>query len=274
MSVIRAGVGGGATRTKIYPLLEAINLLWRAAMSRKFLPLIVLVLLSGSATAQQVLFENPYDPTGSGGVGISYSTAYSGATTFTLGSDSTVRAVSFTVGDVFSSPMGSYNWSIYSDVNGMPGGAPGPISGPTGAPTYLPIVSGQAGLSTSTFSWYPIVPPVPNQSISSINEVTIDLGQIDLSAGTYFLSLSGIEGVGAEGWLSGAYNTGNVSSFVGAFTPVSARGDALIVFGSKSTVSAPEIAPSSAIGALTLLLGSLMVLRGRRGQGLLTTSNC
>lgn len=227
---------------------------------RKFLPLIVLVLLSGSATAQQVLFENPYDPTGTGGVGISYSDAYSGATTFTLSSNSTVRAVSITVADVFGNPMGRYNWAIYSDVNGMPGGAPGPISMPTDSPTYLPIVSGTAEMS----SWYNVAPGTTPFNFGATNEVTIDLGPIDLNAGTYFLSLGGQIGAGGEGWLSGAYNTGNVSSFVGAFTPVSAGGDALIVFGSKSTVSAPEIAPSSAIGALTLLLGSLVVMRGRR----------
>lgn len=227
---------------------------------RKFLPLIVLVLLSGSAAAQQVLFENPYDPTGSGGVFISYSDAYTGATTFTLGAASTVRAVSITVQDIFGSPMGFYNWAIYSDVNGMPGGAPGPISMPTDSPTYLPIVSGATEMS----SWYEVAPGINQNNSGAINEVTIDFGPIDLNAGTYFLSLGGQIGAGGEGWLSGAYNTGNVSSFVGAFTPVSAGGDALIVLGSTSRVSAPEIAPSSAIGAVTLLLGSLVVLRGRR----------
>jgi hypothetical protein len=233
---------------------------------RKFLPLIVLVLLSGSATAQQVLFENPYDPQGTGGVGISYSFANSGATTFTLNANSTIQAVSVIVQDLFGGPMSTYNWSIYADVNGMPGGAPGPISGPTGAPTYLPIVSGTATNiaepGDSVYSWLNIVPGIAPFNEDAINEVTIDTGPIDLAAGTYFLSLSGQVGVGTEGWLSGISNTGTASSFVGAFTPVSTGGEALTVIGKK--ITAPEIAPSSAIGALTLLLGSLVVLRGRR----------
>jgi hypothetical protein len=234
-------------------------------MNKKILPLIGMVLLSGPLAAEgAVLFQNPYDPTGTGGVGISYSFAFQGATTFTLKSASTVEAVSVTVDDVFGHPMGSYNWSIYTDVNGMPGGAPGPISLPTGAPTYLPIVSGTAASiaepGDSIYSWRTLVLG-DSPSGDAINEVTIQTGPIALGPGTYFLALSGQVGVGAEEWLSGAYNTGNVSAFVGAFTPLTARGDALTVYGRKS---APEIDPSSAVGGITLLFGGLMVLRGRR----------
>jgi hypothetical protein len=233
-------------------------------MSKKILPLIGLVLLSGSVAAQVVLYENPYDPQGIGGGGLSPDPNYASATAITLTNLSTIQAFSFTVEDLRAQPESVYTWSVYTDVNGMPSGPPGPISGPTGAPTYLPIVSGQAGINSfqnapTVFSWYTVVPAINN--LNSINEVTIDTGPITLGAGNYFLALSS-EGpeTSAESWLSGAYNTGDVSSFAGAFTPANAGGDAIIVVGT----SVPEIDPSSAVGGLTLLLGGLMVLRGRR----------
>jgi hypothetical protein len=143
----------------------------------------------------------------------------------------------------------------------MPSGAPGPISGPTGLPTYIPIVSGQAGFSTANYSFYPLVPPV--NFLNSINEVTIQTGPVTLGPGNYFfaMSASGLED-SAERWESGAYNTGNASSFVGGWYVSSPGGNSIIVVGT----SAPEINSSSAIGALTLLLGSLVVLRGRRAE--------
>jgi hypothetical protein len=225
-------------------------------MSKTFLPLtIVLVLLSAPVVAQQVLFQNPYDPNGIGGGGLGPDANGQSATVITLENSSTIYSVSFTVQDVRAQPEGFYFWSVYSDVNGMPSGVPGPISGPTGLPTYMPIVSGQ----TEESSWYPIVPPVNN--LNSTNEVTINTGPVTLGAGNYFFALtsSGPEN-SAESWLSGAYNTGNASSFAGGWNASSPGGNAIIVVGT----SAPEINSSSAIGALTLLFGGLMVLRGRR----------
>jgi len=225
------------------------------SMNRKFLPLILLVLLSGSAAAQQVLFENPWDPQGTGGLALGSGFGNQSATTFTLGSDSTVQTVSIIVEDLFSRTL-EYNWSVYSDVNGLPGGVPGPISGPTGLQSYVPLFSGEG----TNFSALNIVPP-DQFGFNAINEISIDIGPIDLSAGTYFLALSGQEGTGVDGWLPGISNTGSATAVVGGWTPAGAGGEALTVIGK---VAAPEISSSSAIGALTLLLGSLMVLRGRR----------
>lgn len=230
-------------------------------MSKKILPLMGMALLSASAVQGAVLFENPYDPQGTSGVVISnFNFVTSGATTFTLSGNSTIQALSFTVLDSPSSnPLASYGWSIYADVNGMPGGAPGPISPPTGAPTYLPLDSGQVLLNSSDASWRNLV---PYSGLYAINEVTLKTGPIDLGAGTYFLALSGAErGVGNEVWESGKYNTGNTSSFFGVFTPVSAGGDALAIYGKAL---APEIDASMATTVLTFLLGGLLVLRGHR----------
>jgi hypothetical protein len=233
-----------------------------SAMNKKFLPLtIVLVLLSAPVVAQQVLFSNPYDPNGIGGNTLGPDPRYGSATVITLTNPSTIFSVSFTVDDLRANPEGTYFWSIYSDVNGMPLGGPGPISPPTGLEVYAPLASGQDGVGSSTYSWYPIVPPVNN--LNSINEVTISTGPVTLGPGNYFFAMSsvGLED-SSEGWASGAYNTGNVGSFLGAFNTTSPGGNAITVFGT----SAPEINPASAIGALTLLLGSLAVLRGRRAR--------
>ncbi len=67
---------------------------------------------------------------------------------------------------------------------------------------------------------------------------------------------------------TGTYS-GNDFSILGGYTgsAVSDLADALFsvtVTSATSTTSAPEIDPASSLGALTLLLGSLLVLRGRR----------
>ena len=234
-------------------------------MSKKILPLIGIVLLSASAVQGAVLFDNPYYPQGTGGGSLEPDVPAQSATAIILANTSTIQAFSITVQEVFTEPESVYTWSIYKDVNGMPSGAPGPISGVSGAPTYLPIVSGQAAMNDpspgqSVFSWTNLVPGTNQYGWNAINEVTIKTGPVTLAAGDYFLALStqGSE-VGGEGWLSGAYNTGDVYSWVGAFVPVSAGGDAITVYGT----SAPEIDPSSAIGGLTLLFGGLAVLYGR-----------
>ncbi len=233
-------------------------------MSKKILPLIGMALISGAAQGA-VLFNNPYDPQGIGGGGLSPDGPAGSATVIDLSNTSTIQAFSITVDDLRAYPESVYLWSIYTDVNGMPGGALGPISGISGEPLVLPIASGQAGIApgeginSTVFSWKTLVPAVNNSN--SINEVTIKTGPITLGAGDYFINLI-TEGnsTSAESWASGAKNTGDVNSFAGVFQPSNAGGDAITVFGT----SAPEIDPSSAIGGLTLLFGGFAVLRGRR----------
>ncbi len=241
-------------------------------MSKKILPLIGMALLSASAAQGAVLYENPYDPqgiVGNNGLGPSNGLNWQTATLIDLSNTSTIGAVSFTVEDLRAYPESLYSWSIYTDVNGMPSGAPtGIISGITGTEIYAPIVSGQAVVSNpqegqSIYSWRTLVPGSGPNGDYSTNVVTIKTGQITLSAGDYFFALAALgPETSSEGWAPGKYDTGNVYSANGSFggSPAPAGGAAITVFGT----SAPEIDPASAASGLTLLLGTVAVVRGRR----------
>jgi hypothetical protein len=245
-------------------------------MNKKYLPLIVLVLLSGTASAQvTLLYDNPYNP--SGGSDCQFTQACGGnfesqlAQSFTLNTAATIEAVSFTTTDP-GAPI-RYNWSIFSAADGLPAGPPGPISLPSDSPTVLPIVSsteivplgsGQPG----TFTYLNLVPKPADGICCAVNQVTIDTGPLNLAAGTYFFALEsdGSE-IDYEGWAAGLNSTGGAS---GAFSVWSkdtvVSSFAIEVIGTPASVSAPEISSSSAVGAVMLLIGGLLVLRGRRGS--------
>jgi hypothetical protein len=236
-------------------------------MHSRILPLIGLALLAGTVSAQQVLYENPYNA--AGGADCTFtdacSTNFSGqsAQSFTLQKNSTIDAVSIIVADPFFAPTPlRYTWSIFESANGAPTGAPGPFSFPENSPTVLPFITSgpneiTQGNGVGTYSYLNLVPSKSNSSW--INEVTIDTGPITLGSGTYFLALQayGPEN-DYEGWAAGV-NGGGADARFNVWSPTGG-GSALTVIGT----SAPEIDPSSAIGALTLMLGGLTVLRSRR----------
>jgi hypothetical protein len=235
-------------------------------MNKKILPLIALALLSGPLAAA-VLYENPYDPTSIGGGDCSLTTACGFPGTvkvgqqFTLAQASTVQSVSFTVFNQFpnSNAVNVFNWGVYADANGMPTGPAGPML--AGNPTVLPMISGQAwspaNIGVPTFS----ITPAGGSGNDWASLVNFATGPVSLAAGTYFFAMQGLgSSVTWEGWAQGTSGGGVISNY-GVWTPSGFGSYALSVNG---TVRAPEVAPSSAIGALTLLFGSLMVLRGRR----------
>src|ERR1700743_1674149 len=96
-------------------------------MSIKILALSATALLSGTVAAQQTLYNNPFDPSGSNDCGFSSGCQVPGtksdAQLFTLGNAATVQSVSFTAIDPRANPENSYEWAIYSAVGGVPGGS-------------------------------------------------------------------------------------------------------------------------------------------------------
>jgi hypothetical protein len=253
---------------------------------------IILSLLAASVGAQNVLYENPYNPAGVGdayyssGLGGGAGCAFSGvvcsaqdAQSFTLTRTDTVESVSIIVTDENLGPEPSqrYNWSIYAAANGLPTGSAGPLD-PSGVPVALPIASsagnyvaagnGQPG----TFTYLNLLqsPPAPGDPFGTrVNEVTIDTGPVTLGPGTYFFAISG-EGselsLGVESWDAGLLNSGAAWASYGNWSPGTSSGAsgsdglAMTVIGTP----APEINPSSATSALTLLFAGVMILRGRR----------
>jgi hypothetical protein len=243
-----------------------------------------MMLFAGSVAAQQsVLYSNPYDPTNPGNIAggnCSFSTAcgtYPGAfqlaQAFNLGTAATIQSVSFTVSD-FNGPTpveGAYGWAIFADISGLPSGPLGPVIADN--QTVLPIASSgpggvclpYTGSCTTSYTSVNIAGPNPNPSGPEVwtNVVTLNTGAVNLGSGNYFLALYGAgPETQPEGLDAGYKNTGAIFGDYGAWSPIN-EGLAVTI---KGTTAVPEINPSSAIGALTLLLGSLMVLRGRRGQ--------
>jgi hypothetical protein len=243
-------------------------------MNKRILPLIGMVLLSGSAAAQEsVLYENPYNPAGGGDCSFSGACSFPGtvqdAQSFTLSSAATIQAVSIIVSDYGPAPNQTYNWSIYAAAGGLPTGPPATFEN-TGRPTVLPIVLGEAfgpgSGQPDTYSYLNVIPsPDPSEHLLDwVNEVTIDTNSVTLGPGTYFFAVAGLgPSIRPENWDQGINNTGSAISNYGVWsTNTQVDGFAMTVIGTK----APEIDPSSAMSALTLLLGGLMVLRGRRGE--------
>ncbi len=235
-------------------------------MSTKKLALISMALMSGSVAAQQTLYSNPFDPAGSDDCGFSSGCqapgSISDAQLFTLGSSATVQSVSFTAVDPRANPQNSYEWAIYTDTGGLPGGLPGPPLG--GNATVTPLFFGQAfrpgSGETNVYSELNI----GGSADGLIDVYTISIGSLSLGPGNYFLAL---EGFGSEtsfqGWAQGRNDTGAASSNYGVWSPGSTGGIGGLAMTVHGTY-APEIDPSLGIGGLTLLFGGLAVLRGRR----------
>ena len=242
---------------------EVINL-----MNKEILSLIGLMLLSGSVEAEQTLYSNPYDPAGQNGScffssGCQIPGTQAEGQLFTLSNAATLQSVSFTAIDPAISPQNLYEWAIYADKDGLPTGPPGPLLG--GNVTVVPLASGEAFKPGSgpgdTYS----VVNVGGSDSSLIDVYTFGLGSVNLGAGNYFLAL---EGFGPEtsfqSWAQGLNNTGAVSSEYGVWSSGVGGGPPGGLAMTIKGMSAPEIDPSSVMGGLTLLLGSLTVLRGRR----------
>jgi hypothetical protein len=239
-----------------------------AAMSNKVLALIGVTLLSGSASAEQILYSNPYDPAGNSNncffsSGCQIPGTQAEAQLFSLSNAATLQTVSFTASDPKISPQNSYEWAIYSDKNGLPTGSAGPLLG--GNVTVVPLASGEIFRPGSWQSDTYSVVNIGGSDPSLIDVYTFSLGSINLGAGNYFLAL---EGFGAEtsyqNWAQGLNNTGAVSSEYGVWSSGVGGGPPGGLAMTIKGMSAPEIDPSSIMGGLTLLLGSLTVLRGRR----------
>jgi len=223
------------------------------------------------AHAQDTLFTN--------GTSVSLNAAcqYSSACTtggtqqdaqqFTLQGNSIVSSMTVALTDNNPNPADSiYNWSIYATgANGLPTGAKPLDSG-------MASVDGRNGPQyTYTSAW-----DQPTYDYGQYyNWMTVSTGSLDLAAGRYYLAISGSgllppEGGYAnsfEGWVQSVTNTGaavlsnGVWSAGSDYPPVG--GMSLTVTGSPA-VAAPELTPSTSMAALTLLLGTLMVYRGRR----------
>jgi hypothetical protein len=232
---------------------------------------IVLMLLAASSGAQDVLYENPWNLTGPGNCQFTDACAdnFSGqlAQSFTLTNAATVQAVSFVVSDPFGSPS-RYGWSIFGAANGLPAGPPGPISLPTDSPTVLPIISstGEVSLGNGgpgTYTYLNLIPGT-GPPTSRVNEVTINTGPLTLGPGTYFFALrADTSEIDPEGWDAGIFPTGAASGQFKVWSTDTEEGSlAMTVIGTP----APEINPSSAMSALTLLFAGVMMLRGRRSE--------
>ena len=91
-------------------------------------------------------------------------------------------------------------------------------------------------------------------------------GTPTLLAHTNFIPYAGATLGSYYGGLSGQYLEAGINGNVDALAANGTQIDAITAssFKPTGTVAAPEIDPASAAGALTLLLGSLAVLRGRR----------
>ncbi len=247
-------------------------------MSKRILPLIVLVSLSGPLAAQQVLFENPYtsnQPAVGGACPSQEACAVSSQVgqSFTLTGNSTIQAISILTSDSSAYPL-RYTWSIYSEgPNGLPTGLLG--SAPTGPAQVFPVIpvvaspGGQeigSGTGPNTYSSLNLVPG-SSQIGSWLNEVTINTGSINLGPGSYIFAIAGYGSelaAGVEVWDAGI-NGGGVISNYSAWSPlVPKEGLAMTVIGTPA--AAPEIDPSSAMAGLTLLCGGLLVLRGYRPE--------
>jgi hypothetical protein len=239
-----------------------------AAMSNKVLALIGVTLLSGSASAEQILYSNPYDPAGNSSncffsSGCQIPGTQAEAQLFSLSNAATLQTVSFTASDPKISPQNSYEWAIYADKDGLPTGPAGPLLG--GNVTVVPLASGDVFRPGSGQSDTYSVVNIGGSDPSLIDVYTFSLGSVNLGAGNYFLAL---EGFGPEtsyqSWAQGLNNSGAVSSEYGVWSSGVGGGPPGGLAMTIKGMSAPEIDPSSIMGGLTLLLGSLTVLRGRR----------
>lgn len=224
-------------------------------MDKRLLGLMGLM-FAGPLVAQQTLYSNPYDPSGPGDCGFSSGCQIPGsqadAQLFDLSRSATLRSVSFTVSEPYKSPETSYEWAIYSDKGGLPFGA-ALASGFAFRPglgesnTYSVVEDGKV---KGGFGW--------------IDTYTFATGAVALKTGDYFLAL---EGFGPESsyqsWLEGKNDTGAASSEYGVWSARSTDGLGGLALTVKGTY-APEIDPSSVVGALGLLAGGVAVLRGGR----------
>jgi hypothetical protein len=237
-------------------------------MSKKILSLIGFMLLSGSVEAQQTLYSIPYDPAGlnnncffSSGCQIPGTQAE--AQLFTLSNAATLQSASFTASDPTINPQNLYEWAIYADKNGLPTGPAGPLLG--GNVSVVPLASGEAFRPGSGQSDTYSVVNIGGSGPNLVDVYTFSLGSVNLRAGNYFLALEGFgPETSYESWAQGLNNTGAVSSEYGVWSAgVSGSPPGGLAITIKG-MSAPEIDPSSIMGGLTLLLGGLAVLRGRR----------
>jgi len=237
-------------------------------MTKRILPLIGLMLLSGSLAAQETLYSNPYDSAGASGScffssGCQIPGTRAEAQLFTLSNAATLQSVSFTAIDPVISPQNLYEWAIYADKDGLPTGPAGPLLG--GNVTVVPLASGDVFKPGSGQSDTYSVVNIGGSDPNLVDVYTFSLGSVNLGAGNYFLAL---EGFGPEtsfqGWAQGLNNTGAVSSEYGVWSPGVGGGPPGGLAMTIKGMSAPEIDPSSVMGGLTLLFGGLTVLRGRR----------
>ena len=187
---------------------------------------------------------------------------------FTLQGNSAVSSMTVALTDNNPNPADSiYNWAVYSEgANGLPTGARPLDSG-------VASIDGKNGTQyTYTSSW-----AQPTDSWGQYyNYMTVKTGSLDLASGGYYFIISGSGLIppedgypnSFEGWVQSASNTGAAVSNKGIWLAGSdtntVDGLSLTVTGSR--LAAPELSPSTSIASLTLLLGILMVSRGRRGS--------
>lgn len=185
---------------------------------------------------------------------------------FTLQGNSVVSSMTVALTDNNPNPADSiYNWAVYSEgSNGLPTGAQPLVSG-------MGSIDGKNGPQyTYTSAW-----DQPTYDYGQYyNWLTLNTGSLNLSSGSYYFTISGSgllppEGGFAnsfEGWVESVTNTGAAVSNNGIWSAGSdfpgVDGLSLTVTGSQ--IAAPELSPSTSIASLTLLLGILMVCRGRR----------
>jgi hypothetical protein len=186
---------------------------------------------------------------------------------FTLQGNSAVSSMTVALTDNNPNPADSiYNWAVYSEgANGLPTGAKPLVSG-------MSSIDGKNGSQyTYTSSW-----AQPTYSWGQYyNYLTVNTGSLDLASGSYYFTISGsglIPPEGGfpnsfEGWVQSATNTGAAVSNKGVWSAGTdantVDGLSLTVTGSRIAAAVPELSPSTSIASLTLLLGMLMVSRGR-----------
>jgi hypothetical protein len=206
---------------------------------------LIAVLLAGSASAQIVIDASDY-PVGSNisnaipGVTLSYITLSSPGERPSPGTS--LSSVLYT-----ASPL-----SIGSSENGDPNSV---LGGPTGGDTFQKLILLQFAQPVSYFSFVALSDSGDPVVADIFNSSGIDIANPIFPQGSCAISNPA----------SGFCEYLNVGGSYQSSTPIST-----LMIGSISaeadvlSIKAPEIDSSSAVSALTLLLGSLMVLGSRR----------
>jgi hypothetical protein len=186
---------------------------------------------------------------------------------FTLQGNSAVSSMTVALTDNNPNPADSiYQWAVYSEgANGLPTGA-------------KPLVAGMSSIDGKNGTQYTYTSAWVEPSLGSgqyYNFLTVNTGSLDLASGSYYFTISGSGLIppedgfpnSFEGWVQSGTNTGAAVANNGIWSAGSdtntVEGLSLTVTGSHIAAAAPELSPSTSIASLTLLLGMLMVSRGR-----------